>query len=307
MKTVLKVEDHLCALVLENDKTVMADLNSGDVLAEFEKKFDFITMHAGNLICDKFVYSMGSWKLLQDLSQVYSHQTVVKYRRTTCSVPYSDELLLVTEGYIGKARMQLWRWYEKQQLYYLQVRGEITQSFEYTWFHVKQMYKNLWNPRQNEFYFVFEECDIEFAQGALWRKYGGYTGASKLLRIQLNLSDPTKSCRYDVIMPREKIVAFRQYSHEDFVVVTDKSIHIGKNVDCQGQVYHHTWGNGDPSLSTVVLKTIYLEQVKSFTGVSFFQNFSQRVPFGLVSFLDPKGKACLQVLNLLENRIVCDL
>jgi hypothetical protein len=83
----------------------------------------------------------------------------------------------------------------------------------------------------DEFFFVLNECRNPQAERSLLRKHGGYSGASRLLRFQMDPTNINSSKRFDVELPKqEKILELKLINKVDFVVVQKSCISIGKNV-----------------------------------------------------------------------------
>lgn len=142
--------------------------------------------HEDRLIADRFVYSTKTWQLIQDLGVKYS----------TCCVVLTEKLIMVTEGWSQTSRLSIYRWYPESLEYYMQLRGDCSASEVYSYHYVAKIYRHA----EDQFFFVMNECRNPQAERSLIRKYGGFSGASKLLRFQLDPTNINASLRFDVTL-----------------------------------------------------------------------------------------------------------
>jgi hypothetical protein len=148
---------------------------------------------------------------------------------TSCAV-LSELLLCHTEGNVRLHRLTVNRWYPENQEYYMQVRGDVSDAECFSFHYVDKMIKNTFSRFENEFYFIFEECKNPAAERSFIKKCGGVQNASRVLRYRIDCANIKCSPKFEVKLPKERILAFRQYTQDDFVILQKTQYLVGKNV-----------------------------------------------------------------------------
>ena len=259
------------------------------MLAEFNKKFKFVTLHEDRLVCDRYVYSLKDFKLLQDM----------EIKHLTSAAAMTPLLLIHTEGMARLHRLTVNRWYPENQEYYMQVRGDVVDATCLHFFYVEKMFKNTFISAQNEFFMVLEEMKSAAAERTLMKRGGGISGSSRLMRIQVDCLNIKDSGKFEIKLPKEKILQFKQYTADDFVVLQKTQYLVGKCVgdtNVNSRQYaksHYKGGNSgwmrgfETKLTAIIMKTIELDSITNFSGVCFLKGFRDRMPMCLVSGTTP--------------------